>query len=49
MRVGEQPHHVAVAGMEDIRDAVLAAELGVRLEMRRLAVHRHQHLRLHQS
>ena len=42
----EQPHHVAVAGMDDVGDAVLPAERGVGFEMRRLAVDRHQRLRL---
>ncbi len=45
-RIGEEPDHVAIAGVDDVRDAVLAAERGVRFEVRGLAVDRHQRLRL---
>jgi hypothetical protein len=44
MRIGGEAHHVAVARIDDVRDAVLAAERGVGVEVGRLAVDGHQHL-----
>ena len=48
LRLGREAHHVAVAGMEDVADAVDPAQLGVGFKMRRFTVDRHQQARLHQ-